>query len=293
MDVVAGKWPAELNRCVVCIGTQKAATSFLFTQMAKHPDICVPSIKEVHFWDTLDGVEPRRFQRRALRTLRAGFMMGNIMSADGRAQLLEQSVLTRARFLRRRGIEAYRRYLLSNYATEPVLFEASPGYSLVSADTFRLMAASMVDLRIILMMRDPVDRLWSAVKYIFRKKLEQGRASRKDVLDFFLGRVRDPESLGFRHSDYERTLAEIDAAGLADKLSVLFQESLAAGSEQDALTRAVGFEVSLNHQKKVNTHSQHFEGEDALFIEAREAFSAVYLAVRERYGSRVPDCWRA
>ncbi len=35
----------------ICIGAQKAGTSWLYTMLAGHPDIHFPSGKEVHFWD--------------------------------------------------------------------------------------------------------------------------------------------------------------------------------------------------------------------------------------------------
>ncbi|MEO0720491.1 MAG: hypothetical protein AAFZ06_16685, partial [Pseudomonadota bacterium] len=36
-----------------CIGAQKAGTSWLQAMFDRHPDIHVPFVKEVHYWDTV------------------------------------------------------------------------------------------------------------------------------------------------------------------------------------------------------------------------------------------------
>ena len=35
----------------ICIGAQKAGTSWLYYTLKEHPDIEFPGEKEVHFWD--------------------------------------------------------------------------------------------------------------------------------------------------------------------------------------------------------------------------------------------------
>ena len=36
------------------IGMERAGTSWLFTQISSHPDIWVPPLKELHFFDVID-----------------------------------------------------------------------------------------------------------------------------------------------------------------------------------------------------------------------------------------------
>jgi hypothetical protein len=41
----------------LCVGAQKAGTSWLFHQLTLHPDFCMPPVKEVHYFDSLSRVK--------------------------------------------------------------------------------------------------------------------------------------------------------------------------------------------------------------------------------------------
>ena len=286
-------WPKTVERVVICIGAQKAATSFLFKVLEDSDHVCTSPVKEVHFWDTLDGVDGRRFRRRARRQFLLS-LRGKYTSHASRIDKIGRSEafkLALARHLGARGIGVYKNFMLSAYRGEPVIFEASPGYSLCSPKTFAKMGRLANDVRLVFLLRDPVDRLWSASKYIWRKRLENGEASEDDVYRFFESRVNDRNSIGYRHSDYQRSLENIRAAGMTERLTVLFQENLRGETEQSELAHAIGFRPTLDLQEKVNTHSQHFELGDDLKDRAVHAFKDTYRAVRDAYGSRVPDDW--
>lgn len=51
----------------LCIGAQKAGTSWLFIQLRKHPDIWMPPIKELHFFDHLYVEQNRIWIKRHIR----------------------------------------------------------------------------------------------------------------------------------------------------------------------------------------------------------------------------------
>lgn len=286
-------WPDTLDRVVICIGAQKAATSFLFSVLDQDDRVCTAPVKEVHFWDTLDGVDARRFRRRVRRQLMQSIRGNDASRLPGLDQMnVSGNVkLALARHLGTFGVGFYRDFLQTNYQGEPVIFEASPGYALCSSKAFARMANVAIDTRLIFLIRDPVERLWSASKYIWRRRLEKGEANQEDVYAFFEDRIQDRDSLGFRHSDYHRTFVEIQAAGLDDKLTVVFQENLHLQSEQNVVSEALGFLPKFDMQEKVNTHSQHFQLRTDLLEGAINAFRPTYQTIRERFGDRVPDDW--
>jgi hypothetical protein len=41
----------------LCVGAQKAGTSWLYHQLTLHPDFWMPPIKELHYFDTLSRVK--------------------------------------------------------------------------------------------------------------------------------------------------------------------------------------------------------------------------------------------
>src|SRR4051794_11487807 len=47
----------------LCIGAQKAGTSWLFVQLQQHPQVWMPPVKELHFFDHLFVSENRKWTR--------------------------------------------------------------------------------------------------------------------------------------------------------------------------------------------------------------------------------------
>jgi len=290
-------WPQAVKKVVICIGTQKAATSFLYTALSKHPNICVSPTKEVHYWDVIGGSgQPFLFRRRARRQLRAS-LRSNLVSAmggahDARRQLRADWRLFRLRHSSGRSPALYRDYLLTDHSGQSTVFEASPGYALCPPDYLRRMASVADDTRLILLLRDPVDRLWSASKYLLRRRLADGRAGEQDVIERFRSRLGNPNSQGYLHSDYAGMLNRIEAAGIADRVTVLFQETMPEPGERACLQAALGFDPGLDYGVRSNTHRSHVESDASLLDEATEVFRPVYDRVRADFGARVPSAWR-
>jgi len=291
------RWPKTVSRVVICIGAQKAATSFLFNELANNDQICVSPTKEVHFWDTFEGDEVRRFRRRARRalwhTIRANSRSTIAKQGMARKTISEAFALAKIRHLSQYGLAEYRNYLLRNYKGQPVVFEASPGYALASPDTFSRMATVAQDTRLLLIMRDPVERMWSAAKFIWRQRLESGIATKNDVKQFFLSRIRNPSSLGFRHSAYDLTFKALEKSGFYDRLDVVFQETISSHDETQALNQSLGFAPNLCFRRKVNTHTQHFPIDEDILEEGVKSFTRTYEEVRSRFGARVPKGWHS
>ncbi|MEO0697588.1 MAG: hypothetical protein AAFY84_15965 [Pseudomonadota bacterium] len=290
-------FPTPVRRVVICIGAQKAGTSLLFDQLSNNSNVCVPPTKEVHYWDTFGGGPTRLFRRRARRQLWECVRENAIGVIGGGTAARERfgDELALAR-LRHGGISAlarYRDYLLRDYNDQPVVFEASPGYALLPSHRLGQMARFAPDVRLLLIMRDPVERMWSAAKYLWRKRLSRGAASQTDVEEFFFSRIKDPSSMGFRHSAYDQTLDALEKAGCREKLHGVFLETLFTKVEINALGEALGFLPDIKPEQKSNTHDQHFPLSGTLRAEGIKAFGQTYEAVREGFGDRVPESWHA
>lgn len=283
-----------LNKLVLCIGAQKSGTSFLYRALEADERIATPQVKEVHYFDVKHGVESRRHQKRVLRQLMSSLRGKDLTHTLGVDQndLSTNIRLTMMRF----GVFGdwnYSRLLQSNHKdTHLCCFEASPSYALVPKRGFEDMLSQSHDTQLIFIMRDPVVRLWSAAKYIFRKRLETGAATPEDVCEFFVSRVRNQKSIGFRHSNYAATLNNINEIGAKNRLTVLFQEDLNNPNEMIRLADAFGF--IPNYKSDIQpgtTHKQHFPLPDELRDEAIYAFSNVYSTVKANYTDRIPESW--
>ncbi|HEV8352586.1 MAG TPA: sulfotransferase [bacterium] len=116
------------------IGAQRAGTTWLWKHLRGHPQIWTPRTKELHFFD-------RRVRRRRLPWI-------------GRRR------------------EAQVRYAL-NFVVGRLLGkhvgEVTPAYAILPEDRVRIIAAWMPDVRVVYLVRDPVQRAWSQAAKSYRK----------------------------------------------------------------------------------------------------------------------------
>ena len=143
----------------LCIGAQKAGTSWLHRNLRPHPQLWLPPVKELHYFDSLWKLHPsipdvwsRRWSRRAGRLLRR--LKRRHLVAD-----VESRWLLRYLFFPRND-----RWYGSLFPDDPdlVVGEVTPTYAMLDADVVAHIATLMPRAKIIYILRNPVERSWSA-----------------------------------------------------------------------------------------------------------------------------------
>jgi hypothetical protein len=176
------------------IGVPKAGTTWLDFVLRQHPDIWMPNVKELHFFDEYfqhirEGNESRFFSsdtyirnrwRRYLRT-----ELKRCLRFPSKANLAWTF-----RFLfSRRDFNYFRRLFPEN----PIhcCGEITPAYCTLTESQIELIHQYFPNLKIILLLRNPIDRAWShaRMELLFRKKKDIQSLS-PSVLEEFLFRDR-------------------------------------------------------------------------------------------------------
>jgi hypothetical protein len=152
----------------ICVGMPKAGTGWLFDQLQFHPDFWMPPVKELHYLDRefpkvesarkiLDRARhaPKRLTKRLSRT----------RPWDERdLQFLEQIVSYGGE---RMDIERYA--ALFRYKGTLKAGDITPGYGALRDDVVALVAKHLPNVRVILLVRDPVARAWSHICHLHRR----------------------------------------------------------------------------------------------------------------------------
>ena len=133
---------ADARPDFICIGAQKAGTSWLYHQLTLHPDFWMPPIKELHYFDMLGkgnwGNSPRR--------------------ADERDQLFLDKIneIGGAGYL---DLESYS----ALFAPKATLLsgDITPSYSILNEEIIEQVVSNFKNLKVIFLARDPVERAWS------------------------------------------------------------------------------------------------------------------------------------
>lgn len=150
----------------LCIGAQKAGTSWLHYNLKQHPQVWLPPIKELHYFDYPDSM-PYIFKvtastghgRRARKTIRK--FIGSATTLDSQLWFCRYLLYPRhsnwysSLFLPKEG---------------QICGEMTPKYGVLSEDKVARIYALMPNLKVIYLLRNPIDREWSGAAMHFDKK---------------------------------------------------------------------------------------------------------------------------
>jgi sulfotransferase family protein len=126
----------------LCVGAQKAGTSWLFHQLTLHSDFWMPPMKELHYFDSLGRVKRNKPPR--CKDERDQWFL---------ARLAELSALPYIDLQIYSELFAAKKTLLSG--------DITPGYSTLNDELIERIIGYFPNLKVIFLARDPVDRAWS------------------------------------------------------------------------------------------------------------------------------------
>lgn len=168
------------------LGTQKAGTAWLHRNLGAHPDIWMTPEKELHYFDErIDGSPPlllraigrdpraRRWRRQARRQYRHVRRDAHDPGWRWHARLLLGAD---------HRIGWYRRMFAP--AAGRLAGEATPNYAVLSPDRIRRVHADFPHLRLVLLVRHPVERLWSQALMVRRLHEEDAVSTPGEMLDY-------------------------------------------------------------------------------------------------------------
>lgn len=268
---------------LIGVGVQKAGTTWLTSQLALHPGVHAPK-KELHYWDRI------RSPYREWHDLR-----GNLHNPSAHRPWFTRIRKPTIQSLFRPDPfdhSGYLSFFRHGYDGQDVLHEFSPGYVALEQGVFDEMSAIHDDVRFIILLRDPVSRLWSGVKYFYRRHLRAGMSD-TSLYRAFENVLDDPKDRNHLFSDYARLLS-MPVANSAN-VHIDFFETMFT---QDSYDRVLAFAglgpQDIPRPERINVKKRSsMPLPEALADKAAGVLRPSYDAVRARFGSAVPSKWRA
>ena len=139
----------------VCIGAQKAGTSWFDTMLRQHPGVFLPPMKEVHFFDFIYVPEHRPWVRTSFNK----HMHRHRQRGQALAAYFDRLVA-----MPRRQDAWYRAIFDHPDAAGRVTGEVTPAYSLLPAAGVERVRTINPAMKVIFILRDPVDRALSQLR---------------------------------------------------------------------------------------------------------------------------------
>ena len=209
----------------LCIGAQKAGTTWLSHNLSQHPDIWIPPLKELHYFDA---------QARTPLILHLGRKSRSGIQAQKGLKLLRHAPLWGCRYLLQfRTARTY--HGLFQPSPGQICGEATPAYARQQEPVIAQVKATLPDVKIIYLLRDPVERVWSQVKMASMKvaSAQKSRAKKiypaeQEMLDLLQHRWDKIAE----HSDYYGNLTRWQRYFPSENIFVGFFDQLESNPKQ-------------------------------------------------------------
>jgi hypothetical protein len=186
------------------IGAQRAGTTWLHRVLRQHPSLWLPPVKELHYFDRLETtrtiLDPKERRRVGLK------------------QLLSLDPWLVSYWLRARSDEWYARLFRDAKAKGLVAGEITPAYATLDETVLRRIKGLNDNIKLIFVMRDPVERAWSAVNNAAKKGIDASTVEKS------IKRAR--ESGAAARSAYGDTIRRLEAVFPASQVHYCFFEDL-------------------------------------------------------------------
>ncbi|MFK7882528.1 sulfotransferase [Roseobacter sp.] len=175
---------------IVCIGAQKAGTSWLHETLAKRPDIWVPPFKELHFFDHKFIPECRRWApwhvKKGLKAARA--------RAEKHADLPDETYLAYLAKLEQPPMfnGTWYKHVFSRAGVDQKCLDITPEYSCIPDVGVDFFKRFVPEVRLIYVIRQPLARLKSQLRMMAQRSRKQpfGEADWQELLRLPAFRMR-------------------------------------------------------------------------------------------------------
>jgi Sulfotransferase family len=253
----------------LCIGAQKAGTSWLYAMLAQHPGVFLPPVKEIHFFDFVHVPENRWWIRR---------MFAKTATRLARADPGLRGYFDGLAALPRRSDAWYRAVFDHPGAAGRVGGEITPAYSFLPEAGVRHVRAINPAMRLVFVIRDPVDRALSQLR------MNAEKAARAEIGPEVLADPRAVAEIAAR-SAYRANIERWEAVFPPEQLLYLPYPGIAADPE--GFLRAVEAFVGVPpHRYAAMRDSVHRSREVAIAPAVRDGLERRFATEREWLAGR-------
>ena len=278
------------------IGAPRAGTTWLHANLKKHPEIWLTPVKEIHYFDSLQRGNARGpFYKRHLRKRARRY----VTRETYRERWHDRTLFSELRwdlhfFVPPRTNRWYGR--IFRPGPGQIAGEITPAYSILKPETVQEVREVNPDLRIIYLLRDPVERSWSsAISGLARRR---GRSLEK-VSDKRLLRHFERQAHVLR-TDYLRTFEIWEEAFGSEQIFIGFLDEIQQ-DPRDLLVRIyrfLGVSASEEHipaglGRKVNSSREYSTAiPESVRIHLAELYLPQLQELSARFGEPATDWLR-
>jgi hypothetical protein len=258
------------------IGAQRSGTTWLGEQIRDHPDVYMYPAKEMHFFGNVNSPnntllkfnQTKRQQKDdADNKMRAVLDDREAIENDGSAK----------------SISTYIDFFERQWSGQKYYSEITPAYMALSVEEFQRIKDAFPRLKLFFIMRDPLARLWSALRFSFRDR------SHKRLLTVAQTCLADERFKS--RTDYQQTLENLDAVFDPDQVFIGFYEDMFTSDMMERFGRFLNIKVAPPQINKQINKAKPADLPDDLATYFVDGLMPQYDYIHARFGDAVPDSW--
>jgi len=259
---------------ILGLGAQKAGTSWLYNTLSKNDNVNLGFMKEYHVWDYVFSDLCADFKAHVKKPDSPSIAMRRMMQASP---------------------DVYTQYFQSLInAKVNVTGDITPSYSMIDQSGLEQIAAILTgagfNVKVIFLLRDPVERIWSAVRMEQRNRLRKG-----EQLDEKFCERLVKQYLGYKshvaRSDYKTTVQNITKVFDENEIHFQLYENLFERESVARLEQFLGFHLdAVDFSERVN-ESPEVQRSQAMTDFLFDFFAPQYEFCRDKFPD-INGLWR-
>ena len=276
------------------IGAQKAGTTWLYSYFKQHPQVHVPRIKEVHYFDTIWLGATERKDRRLSRFQRLEHKIETRRSLGLKVSPEAEQRLERARAVTSiynpadEDFSQYEDFVMKGRTSEPCVAEITPAYSGLRLEHFTTMLDRFAPAKFVFILRDPVDRMWSQI----RMHCAKGEGSdAPPTPDGVIEKLLQGKAVVFRQRGAMDVTLSVLAKLPQDRVKVLFYETMFQDDTIRDLCDFLDVEFHAGEYETRVNKGEAMEMTPQQRATLRWLNGPTYQAIQAQIGGSIPAAW--
>ncbi len=297
---------ADHETLVIGLGSHKCGSTWLYQYLRYHPDCFASTVKELNFFRSQYSLNRfwllKQNMKKSEEAIKNFTRINPDFDADDPAATLNLEFLklndavydytANAASLTLNG-DYFGNFRRRNFG-QTHMVDISPSYCLCDDLGFQMMKAAHHNVKFIFVMRDPIERAFSAYRYHYktrkRKIAPRPRVRRKQLGEYF-----EEQQNADLYTDYGTILDKIERNLDPEQVFIGFYENLFNDDTMGKLCAFLGIEFKPGKYDEF-VHKTDSEGIERKINEFErpflvERFAHVYKDIEKRFGPQAPESW--
>ena len=263
---------------LIGLGAPRTGSKWLSNYFKEHSQILMSPIRVLNYFTRAEHFH-QHFET-ALIAAEAAFAL-----KGGDAKPPPALIQLRDRVRMNHDPDAFLDYYKKRWSGEKVFADVTPSYYVEERDMFARMRDAHAKVRFLLVMRNPIDRLWSGMRLARMGNSDYDPPAR---LDNLLGARLPPW-----RRNYVTALTDLDAVVPEGHLKVCFFEEMFDMAQIADLCAFLGVETQPADVATAQNQSEGVGLDEARRGRLYAKLAPVYQLIHDRYDGRLPASWLA